>query len=368
MGNCVSNVNSKLKIRKLRKTYGSVVALDDVDLDLQEGEFLTMLGPSGSGKSTLLWAVAGLNDPDSGELWIDGVNATNKPSSERGIGMMFQNYALFPHMTIFQNISFPLEMKNIPVDERKKLVENALQMVKLPDVGTRFPAQLSGGQQQRIALARAFVANPAIILMDEPLGALDKKLRDHLQLEIKHLHEQIGTTILYVTHDQEEAMVMSDRICLMNEGHIEQIGTPAELYFRPVSLFTADFLGESNMFDGKFKSAENGVIAVEIDGIGEIKTISDRAFIEDENIVHMTRPETLNLLLKGEKRANQTAGIVKEVIVSGTVTKVYVDVGNVGIFQITQLTKMELNLATGDKVTIGWDISTGVVLKNTRSA
>lgn len=364
----MSKVSSKLKIRKLRKTYGSVVALDDVNLDLQEGEFLTMLGPSGSGKSTLLWAVAGLNDPDSGDLWIDGVNATNKPSSERGIGMMFQNYALFPHMTIFQNISFPLEMKKIPADERKKLVENALQMVKLPDVGTRFPAQLSGGQQQRIALARAFVANPAIILMDEPLGALDKKLRDHLQLEIKHLHEQIGTTILYVTHDQEEAMVMSDRICLMNEGHIEQIGTPADLYFRPVNLFTADFLGESNMFDGKFKSAKNGIITVEINGMGEIKTVSDRTFVEDENIVHMTRPETLTLLLKGENRANQIAGIVKEVIVSGTVTKVYIEVKNAGTFQVTQLTKLELNLAKGDKVTIGWDISTGVVLQNTRSA
>lgn len=367
-GNCVSDKKTKLKIRGLTKTYGRVTALDNVDLDLLDGEFLTMLGPSGSGKSTLLWAVAGLNDPDSGDVWIDGTNATNSPASERGIGMVFQNYALFPHMTIAQNISFPLEMKKIPARERAKAVKDALEMVKLPDVGPRFPAQLSGGQQQRIALARAFVANPSIVLMDEPLGALDKKLRDHLQLEIKHLHEDLGTTVLYVTHDQEEAMVMSDRICLMNDGHIEQIGTPADLYFRPVTLFAADFLGESNMFEGRFVANKDGVATIDVKGVGQVKTISDQVFDEGENIIHMTRPESLILLENGETRDNQAKGIVNEVIVSGTVTKLYVEVEQVGAFQITQLTKIDNNFAKGDQVTIGWDITAGVVLLNTGSA
>ena len=237
----------KLRTRGVSKTYGHVVALAGADIEMREGEFLTLLGPSGSGKTTLLMAIAGLNDPDGGEIWIDGRLATYTPPHERGLGMVFQNYALFPHMTIFENIAFPLRMRRRKADSIRSEVERVLEIVQLPDVAGRYPRELSGGQQQRIALARCFVYQPSIILMDEPLGALDKKLRDALQREVKHLHENLGITVLYVTHDQEEAMVMSDRICLMNDARIEQIGTPADLYFQPRSVFAADFLGESNL-------------------------------------------------------------------------------------------------------------------------
>ena len=232
----------KLRTHGVRKTYGSVVALKSASIEMQEGEFLTLLGPSGSGKTTLLMAIAGLNNPDSGEIWIDGKLATYLPPFKRDIGMVFQNYALFPHMTIFDNIAFPLRMRKMDAARIRKEVGRVLEIVELGHVSMRFPRELSGGQQQRIALARCFVYKPSIILMDEPLGALDKKLRDTLQREIKQLHENLGITVLYVTHDQEEAMVMSDRICVMNDGGIDQIGTPDELYFNPTSVFTADFL------------------------------------------------------------------------------------------------------------------------------
>ena len=242
--------SSSLKITGLSKRYGDVVALAPTDLEVAQGEFLTLLGPSGSGKTTLLSLIAGLATPDGGQLLIDGKDATYGAPYERDIGMVFQNYALFPHMTVAENIAFPLKMRKVDAASARKRAAEALELVRLPHVAQRFPRELSGGQQQRIALARCLVYRPAIVLMDEPLGALDKKLRDQMQLEIKRIHRELKTTIVYVTHDQEEAMTMSDRICLMNHGKIEQLGTPSELYFRPRTLFVADFLGESNLLEG----------------------------------------------------------------------------------------------------------------------
>ncbi|MCA0418742.1 MAG: ABC transporter ATP-binding protein [Proteobacteria bacterium] len=357
---------NKLIIRGLQKRYGSAVALDHVDLDLLDGEFLTMLGPSGSGKTTLLWSVAGLNDPDAGSIWIDGHDATHAPASGRDIGMVFQNYALFPHMTVAQNISFPLEMRKIPAIERTAAIRRALEMIKLDHVGDRFCSQLSGGQQQRIALARAFVANPSIVLMDEPLGALDKKLRDHLQLEIKRLHAQLGMTVLYVTHDQEEAMVMSDRICLMNQGRIEQIGTPDELYFRPVSLFAADFLGESNMIAGKIAGEEAGCLMLELPGVGTVRARSAAAYPKGSAIVHFTRPESLAILTNDDHRPNRAQGVVLEVVVSGAITKLFVAVSDSATVQVSLLTHHARRLQPGEAVTIGWDEDVGQVLPDTR--
>ena len=224
-----------------------MVALAGADLELREGEFLTLLGPSGSGKTTLLMIVAGLIQPDGGEVSIDGRLATYAPPFKRDVGMVFQNYALFPHLSVGENIAFPLRMRRVPEATIQQEVRRILEVVRLPDVGGRLPRALSGGQQQRIALARCMVYKPSIILMDEPLGALDKKLRDQMQLEIKQLHAELRITVLYVSHDQEEAMIMSDRICLMRDGHIEQIGTPDELYFQPRTRFAAEFLGESNV-------------------------------------------------------------------------------------------------------------------------
>src|SRR5215212_8528054 len=217
----------KLAITGLTKRYGSFTALAPTDLEVTEGEFLTLLGPSGSGKTTLLSLIAGLSVPAGGTLHIAGQDATFAAPHERDIGMVFQNYALFPHMTIAENIAFPLKMRRIDNATAAKRAMGALELVRLPQVASRYPKELSGGQQQRIALARCLVYKPSIVLMDEPLGALDKKLRDHMQLEIKRIHRDTGTTIVYVTHDQEEAMTMSDRICLMNAGRIEQLGTPS---------------------------------------------------------------------------------------------------------------------------------------------
>ncbi|EUB98295.1 Polyamine-transporting ATPase [Rhizobium sp. CF080] len=351
----------KLTIRGLTKRYGSVTALDHVDLDLADGEFLTMLGPSGSGKTTLLWSVAGLNQPDDGKIWIDGREATDVPASGRDIGMVFQNYALFPHMTVAENISFPLEMRKVSPPDRSRAIKRALEMVKLEHVGERFCNQLSGGQQQRIALARAFVANPSIVLMDEPLGALDKKLRDHLQLEIKRLHGQLGMTVLYVTHDQEEAMVMSDRICLMNQGRIEQIGTPDELYFRPKSLFVADFLGESNLIPGRVTGEEAGCLVLELPGFGTVRTRSTAPRPHGPDIVYFTRPESIGIHADAENKANRLQGRVSEVVVSGAITKLFVGIGDATL-KISLLTSGSQRVRKGEPLTIGWDDDVGRVL------
>ena len=241
---------ASITMRGLTKRYGPVTAVDAIDLDANPGEFLTLLGPSGSGKTTTLNMIAGFVDVTEGELLIDEREMTNLPPYKRNIGMVFQHYALFPHMTVAENVEYPLRQRSIPKAERRTMVDQALETVGLGHLGRRRPKELSGGQQQRVALARAMVYSPRVLLMDEPLGALDKKLRDSLQLEIKRIHAELGTTFVYVTHDQDEALVLSDRIAVFNDGHIEQIGTPTELYEYPNSLFVAQFLGESSLFHG----------------------------------------------------------------------------------------------------------------------
>ncbi len=353
---------NKLTVRGLTKCYGSAMALDGVNLELADGEFLTMLGPSGSGKSTLLWAVAGLNEVDGGQIWIDNQEATSAPASQRDIGMVFQNYALFPHMTVAQNISFPLEMRQVSAEKRAEAVTRSLEMIKLEHVADRYCNQLSGGQQQRIALARAFVANPSIILMDEPLGALDKKLRDHLQLEIKRLHETLKMTVLYVTHDQEEAMVMSDRICLMNAGRIEQIGTPEELYFRPRSIFAADFLGESNLISGEITGQEDDRIVVNLPGLGKVKVAGSMPGKNTGKIVHFTRPETIEVLADADIRDNMFYSKVDDVIVCGAITKLFVQFGDDACLKVSTLTSRTPQIRKGDIVSVGWNDDVGQVL------
>jgi putative spermidine/putrescine transport system ATP-binding protein len=247
-----------LVVRGLRKSFGDATAVDGVDLEVRRGEFVTLLGPSGSGKTTTLRMVAGFMAPSGGSIEIDGSDMTRVPPYRRDVGMVFQNYALFPHMTAAQNIAFPLQMRRIARPEVNRRVADALALVKLEKFGDRYPRQLSGGQQQRIALARAVVFEPQLLLMDEPLGALDRKLREALQLEILHVSRQLGATVLYVTHDQEEALVMSDRIAIFSAGRIEQLGSGEDLYDRPVSLFVADFIGESNILRGRYEGDDSG--------------------------------------------------------------------------------------------------------------
>jgi putative spermidine/putrescine transport system ATP-binding protein len=315
----------KLKISGLTKRYGSFVALEPTDLEVAEGEFLTLLGPSGSGKTTLLSLIAGLTAPDEGQLLIAGKDVTHGPAYERDIGMVFQNYALFPHMTIAENIAFPLKMRKLDGASAKKRAMEALELVRLPHVAQRFPKELSGGQQQRIALARCLVYKPSIVLMDEPLGALDKKLRDQMQLEIKRIHRELGTTIVYVTHDQEEAMTMSDRICLMNGGRIEQLGSPSELYFRPRTLFVADFLGESNLLEGTVERAEGAEVDVKLaQGGSRAHATANAPLAAGSKVRVMVRPQNITVR-PGPAAVNAVRGKVLDSMITGSLTKLYVE-------------------------------------------
>ena len=245
-----------IHINGLTKKYGAMFALDSVDLEVYSGEFLTLLGPSGSGKTTLLMAIAGFNRPDAGSIRFGDTEMILTPPHQRNVGMVFQSYALFPHMTVAENVGYPLKLRKVPTDEAAQQVQQALDTVQLSELGGRKIDQLSGGQRQRVALARAFVFRPRILLMDEPLSALDKKLREQMQIELKHLHQQLGVTTVYVTHDQREALTMSDRIAVINDGRIAQIDEPHAIYNRPANRFVADFIGESTIL--KLHASESG--------------------------------------------------------------------------------------------------------------
>ncbi|ANN65276.1 ABC transporter ATP-binding protein [Bordetella bronchialis] len=251
-----------IELKQVSKRYGGVQALHPVDLAVRKGEFVTLLGPSGSGKTTLLNLIAGMVPPSTGRILIDGRDVTASPPSQRQLGMVFQNYALMPHMTVFENIAFPLRVRKLPRPEIVRKVHEVLELVRLPDLAGRKPRELSGGQQQRVSLARCIVYNPALILLDEPLGALDKKLREQMQLELRRIHAELGITMLNVTHDQDEALTMSDRIVLMNGGRIEQQDRPENLYFRPATRFAADFIGTANLLACQVRSVSEDGVAV----------------------------------------------------------------------------------------------------------
>ncbi|OED48552.1 ABC transporter ATP-binding protein [Leisingera sp. S232] len=266
----VSNVDAFVEFERVQKSYdGENLVVKDLNLTMPKGEFLTMLGPSGSGKTTCLMMLAGFETATHGDIRLDGTSINNIPPHKRGIGMVFQNYALFPHMTIAENLSFPLEVRKMGKSQREEKVKRALDMVEMGAFGGRRPAQLSGGQQQRIALARALVFEPELVLMDEPLGALDKQLREKMQFEITHLAHRLGITVVYVTHDQTEALTMSDRVAVFDDGRIQQIAPPDQLYESPENSFVAQFIGENNTLEGTVKEINNGIALVQLDG-GEL--------------------------------------------------------------------------------------------------
>jgi len=308
----------KLRLEGLSKRYGAVTALEPSNLQVNAGEFLTLLGPSGSGKTTLLQLISGLTEISAGQILIDGRDQSNTLVHQRDIGLVFQHYALFPHLTVAENIEFPLKMRGVTRDEIKQRLARALEMVHLEELAARFPRELSGGQQQRVALARCFVYKPSIILMDEPLGALDKKLRDQMQIEIKRLHRESGATIIYVTHDQDEALAMSDRICLMNKARIEQVDTPHEIYNRPKSAFAADFIGISNIFRGTAIDGPHGVRITTPSGdfIPPAGTAPGMA-----SCALVIRPEHIRI---GAGTANTARGGVYEIVYAGSETRVLV--------------------------------------------
>lgn len=357
------NNKAKLSVSDLEKRYAQVQALRPTTIEVANGEFLTLLGPSGSGKTTLLMMVAGLTIPTGGEIWIDGKLSTNLPPYQRDIGVVFQNYALFPHLTVFENIAFPLRMRGADKSTISREVGRVLEIVDLPQMANRLPKELSGGQQQRVALARCAVYGPSIILMDEPLGALDKKLRDTMQSEIRHLHKALGATILYVTHDQGEAMSMSDRVCVMRDGAIEQIGSPGDLYHRPRNRFVGDFLGGATFFETCVKGREKDLIVLEGDGGAKIKGIAPESDVEDgELAVCMVRPQAVHITSKAIAGLNSVPAKIDESVLTGTMTEHYALLGDGTKVSSVEITTHQTEIhEPGADVFVNWSPEDTVV-------
>jgi len=358
----------QLELINVSKLFGDVKAVDTVSLGIEHGEFLTLLGPSGSGKTTTLNMIAGFEIPSRGDILLENEDITTVAPNNRGIGMVFQNYALFPHMTVADNIAFPLKMRKIPGAEIRQSIREALNLVKLPGFEGRYPHQLSGGQQQRIALARALVFKPKILLMDEPLGALDKKLRDHMRLEIKHLQESLDITVIYVTHDQEEALTMSDRIAIMNDGKIIQLDTPVQLYESPASLFVADFIGESNFLDGKVAEAKGDAIAV-VTGEGLKVWVKKMGQLDSGEAVSVAvRPEKIQILSNetADRKdiINRFTGRIEEIVYVGEARIYRINLASGALVDVkVQSGPDSKHYKIGGDITIGWQTRHGLALK-----
>ena len=310
----------------VHKNFGArIQAVRDLSLEVRGGEFLTLLGPSGSGKTTSLMLLAGFESCTSGDILIGGKSIRNVPPHRRGIGVVFQNYALFPHMTVGENLAFPLLARRYGKREIKEKVTRALELVRLPGFESRKPHQLSGGKQQRIALARALVFEPSLVLMDEPLGALDKQLREQMQIELKRIHRSLGLTVVYVTHDQSEALTMSDQVAVFSEGRVEQLGAPREIYERPASLFVASFVGENNILKGTALATAGGYV-IRVDTLGAIKAEPVDA-AAGAPAAAAIRPEAITINGTAGPHDNVVAGTVRDVIYHGDHTRALVTVG-----------------------------------------
>jgi putative spermidine/putrescine transport system ATP-binding protein len=335
-------MNSKapaIQFKDVTRHFGDVVAVDHVNLEIADGEFFTMLGPSGSGKTTCLRMVAGFDNPTSGQIFLHGQDVSYLPPYERQVNTVFQDYALFPHMTVLDNVAYGLMVRNEPKDKRQQEAERMLEIVRLPGLGSRKPSQLSGGQRQRVALARALILKPRVLLLDEPLGALDLKLRQEMQIELKALQEQVGITFVYVTHDQEEALTMSDRLAVFNRGKIEQVGSPASIYESPATEFVAGFVGTSNILRGpvaKKLLGKDGVFSV--------------------------RPEKIHVLAGGEKAppgAITAGGSVRDVTYLGMYTRYEVEIESGTLVTVVQqnldATSGKVAEARGKQVNLYWE-------------
>ncbi|MEO4043338.1 ABC transporter ATP-binding protein [Hoeflea sp. CAU 1731] len=352
---------AKLKLSGVEKRYGKVEALRPTDLELERGEFFSLIGPSGSGKTTLLGAVAGFTPPTRGRIEVDGVDMAALPPYKREIGMVFQNYALFPHLTVFENIAFPLRLRKLPESEIRSRVIQMLETVRLPDVGGRMPTQLSGGQQQRIALARAAVYGPRILLMDEPLGALDKNLREEMQFEIKEFHAKVGATVLYVTHDQDEAAAMSDRIAIMRQGGIVQVGTPRELYEHPRNEFAACFLGNANLLEVVREIRRSGDYVDVETPAGPVRAIHEGKDTGNGDQVLCVRPESIGIEREGVEtsaastESNRLSGRITDATFTAGSFRYVVDVEGASpvAVRLTSIRQSQM-LKPGDRVALQW--------------
>jgi len=345
-----------VKFDKVDKSYdGKVLVVKDLNLDIEEGEFVTMLGPSGSGKTTCLMMLAGFETPTNGEIYLNSNPISNIPPHKRGIGMVFQNYALFPHMTVHENLSFPLKVRKLSKEDIDKKVDKALSMVSLSGFEKRMPGQLSGGQQQRVAVARSLVFDPQLVLMDEPLGALDKNLRESMQYEIKHIHESIGVTVVYVTHDQGEALTMSNRIAVFNDGKVQQLSSPDKLYEQPVNSFVAEFIGENNTFTGEVTDISKDKCKIKLNSGNEIFANPIRVKSKGEKTIVSLRPERA-IIDPENKIENKFKGKIEEVIYHGDHTRVRLDIlGNKEFILKVPNSSSRMDIKVGNQLNVGWN-------------
>ncbi len=356
-----ARVGIPISFRSIEKRYGNVSVLPPFTLDIEAGEFMTLLGPSGSGKTTLLNILAGLTEPSAGVLCFGERDITDVPARERGIGMVFQNYALMPHLSVFENVAFPLRVRKMPKADIVRRVNETLELVGLTALADRQPRQLSGGQQQRVSIARCLVYRPPIVLMDEPLGALDKKLRTQLQVEIKRLHDQLGFTAVYVTHDQDEAMSMSDRICLMDGGKAVQVSKPADLYFRPQTPFVADFLGEANMLEATLVERDGRTFLEGPHG-ARVGAGPEAARPGSRHTV-LLRPENVRVLASGERADNEIEGEVSQLAFFGSSVRVTAALPcGISLLARNASNPGPAGSVRGEKVRLGWSDSAVVVV------
>ena len=343
-----------IKIRNVTKKFGEFTAVDNIDLDIYKGELFSLLGGSGCGKTTLLRMLAGFEPPSSGTIYIDGVDMTDVPPYARPINMMFQSYALFPHMTVEQNVAYGLKRDKIPKDEITRRVDEILSMVELSDFIKRKPHQLSGGQRQRVALARALVKRPKVLLLDEPLGALDKRLREQTQFELINIQDQLGVTFVVVTHDQEEAMTLSTRMAMMDAGKFQQIGTPTEVYEYPESRLVANFIGSANMFEGRVSQSgpDHAVVTSKELGV-EFNTEHTNSIIEGTKVWIAVRPEKITLSKTPlDVTTNQLKGVVVDIGYHGKTSTYRIRISN---DQIIEVSVPSQKRPKGDRQSIDWD-------------
>ena len=346
---------SYVRFENVQKSYdGESLVVKDLNLDIEKGEFVTMLGPSGSGKTTCLMMLAGFEPATHGEIFLDNRPINMVPPNKRGIGMVFQNYALFPHMSVAENLAFPLQVRGMSKSEQQERVQRVLDMVELPQMGGRRPAQLSGGQQQRVAVARALVFEPNLVLMDEPLGALDKQLREQMQYEIKHIHENLGVTVVYVTHDQTEALTMSDRVAVFEDGVIQQLSTPSDLYENPQNSFVAQFIGENNKLNGTVEKVSRGLCEVKLDGGGVVKAQQVNVSASGDRTTLSIRPERVELD-PPKSQKNVIQGRIEELIYLGDHIRVRMNVAGNDEFIVKVRNRRDRKpLAEGETKSIGW--------------
>jgi putative spermidine/putrescine transport system ATP-binding protein len=359
----VNSAAHSLVLRNLSKHYGGLAAVDDVSLSVPRGQFLTLLGPSGSGKTTLLMVIAGFVEPTAGDVFLDDRPITRLPPERRNFGMVFQGYALFPHLTVRDNVAFPLRIRRMSRSEIAERVRTALDLVRLAPLAERLPRQLSGGQQQRVALARALVFAPHVLLLDEPLSALDKKLRAELQWELKALHRRVGTTFIYVTHDQDEALSMSDQVAIIRDGRLIQTGPPRSLYERPRTQFVADFLGKSNFIRGRVEAVDTGRFTYTAGGARYTQRAEGAIERPGEDVLIALRPEKITVSLKPGSDGNSVRGEVTAWNYSGTSFHLLARTASLGDLMITAPAwRSDLEPELGQAVWLSWPLDAAVVV------